>query len=551
MAKKGKVSQFVFSRHDYIGAAAAEEDEEFLRSCFVDTGDLAVLEDPDDKRVVVLGRTGSGKSALLRELARRKGRAVIPLKPENLALSYISNSTILQFFAAAGVNLDPFFKLLWRHVLTVEVLSHHLSSQDQKSERRFPDLLRALFPGSTVMEKKAREAIDYLTKWGETFWQETEYRVREITEKVEKELEAAAEGKIPIPIVDLAASGSLAGRLSKEERRELISRGQEIVSRAQVQDLSKVLDLLQAVLEDRQQVYYIAIDQLDENWVEERLRYKLIMALILTAREFLQVNSAKVILALRRDLIERVFRLTRESGFQEEKYHSLYLPLEWAQPELLGVLDRRVSTLTERRYTSEPVGYRDLLPARVSKKRLDDFLFERAQRPRDIIALFNACIQAAQGKAKVNVQLLKHAEGEWSRSRFRALADEWGGDYPRLLDFAALLQGRAPSFKVETISDAEIEEFCLERAAEEPEGRGLLQSIALNLVDMLVSAEDARRQILKVFYRVGLVGLKLAPHEAESWVDQLGRGVSTAEIGPSTSVVAHPAFWRALGIRPT
>ena len=51
------------------------------------------------------------------------------------------------------------------------------------------------------------------------------------------------------------------------------------------------------------------------------------MALMQTARDFNEVRYAKVVIALRRDLIERVFRLARDSGFQEEKYQSLYLPL--------------------------------------------------------------------------------------------------------------------------------------------------------------------------------------------------------------------------------
>jgi hypothetical protein len=470
------------------------------------------------------------------------------LKPENLALSYLSNSTILQFFSALGVNLDPFFKLLWRHVLTVEILNHRFSDEKNKSGKGVIDTLRALFPGASGQEKRAREAIDYLTKWGETFWKETEYRVKEITRKVEAELEAAVGGKLGTPLAGAQLSATAAGRLSDEERKELIYRGQAIISQAQVQDLSKVLDLLGAVLRDRQQVYYVTIDRLDENWVEERLRYKLIMALILTAREFLQVENAKVIVALRRDLVERVFRLTRDSGFQEEKYHSLYLPLEWKKEHLVVLLDRRINHLVKRRYTGAPIGHRDLLPSKVNKMKIHDYIFARAQRPRDVISLFNTCIDAAEGKAKISVQTFRTAEGEWSRSRFRALGDEWSGDYPRLLDFGKLLRGRPASFKIATVSLEEIEEFCLERAAEQPEGGGGLQETALQVVNLLLTPEEARRQIFRVFYRVGLVGLKLAPHEATSWVDQLGRGVSTAEIDEETSVVSHPAFHRELGI---
>lgn len=542
---------FKFRRHDRIGATAAEEDDEFLEQCFVDTGDLELLIDPEDKRVLVLGRTGSGKSALLRELRRRKDSTAISLQPENLALSYLSNSTIIRFFDELGVNLDPFFKLLWRHVLTVEILRHRFRGEKARGTKGFVDFMKSLFPAATVEDKRAREAIDYLTRWGEQFWEETEYRVKEITHKVETDLKAATGAKLDIGVIGGDLSADATRTLSETEKHELVKRAQVVVSQAQVQDLSKVLDLLSAVLRDRQQAYYVTIDRLDENWVEERLRYKLIMALILTAREFLQVENAKVIVALRRDLVDRVFRLTRDSGFQEEKYHSLYLPLEWKKSDLSSLLDRRVNYLVRRRYTGAPVGYKDLLPSRVNKVKIDDYIFQRAPRPRDVITFFNTCINASEGRPGINLQNFRKAEGEWSRSRFRALGDEWSGDYPRLLDFGKLLMGRSSSFKLGTVSLKEIEEFCLERGAEQPEGGGFLQEIALHLLDSMLTAQEARRQIFRIFYRVGLVGMKLAPHEGVSWVDQYGQGVSAAQIDENTSVVVHPAFYRALGTEET
>ena len=113
---------FVFKQSDQVGAAGAELDQKYLSTCYVDTGALGLLEDLNDYRQIVLGRTGTGKSALLAEIAKRNGNHAIQISPEHLALTYVSNSTILRFFSSAGVNLDPLFKLLWRHVLTVEVL---------------------------------------------------------------------------------------------------------------------------------------------------------------------------------------------------------------------------------------------------------------------------------------------------------------------------------------------------------------------------------------------------------------------------------------------
>ena len=117
-------NNFRFRSHDHIGAADAESDQAFLRDCFIDTGELDLLMNCEDHRRIVLGRTGAGKTALFSQLLERTNRA-INVKPESLALAYISNSTILQFVHELGVSLDIFFKLLWRHVFTVEVIKAH------------------------------------------------------------------------------------------------------------------------------------------------------------------------------------------------------------------------------------------------------------------------------------------------------------------------------------------------------------------------------------------------------------------------------------------
>src|SRR5260221_13825244 len=105
--------RFRFRKHATIGAAGAEDDHAFLRECFVDTGDLLELLDAHQATRIVIGRTGSGKTALLTRLSECP--TAITIQPETLSFSYITNSTILNFFLEAGAKLDLFFRLLWRH----------------------------------------------------------------------------------------------------------------------------------------------------------------------------------------------------------------------------------------------------------------------------------------------------------------------------------------------------------------------------------------------------------------------------------------------------
>jgi hypothetical protein len=548
---KSSPTPFRFSATDTVGAAGAEDDREFLNTCFVDTGILRLLGDLNDNRLIVVGRTGAGKSALLAGLAKDLPQRVISVSPEQLALTYVANSTILNFFSGIGVNIDPFLKLLWRHVLTVEILSQRFAGEPVGDGSSWMDRIKRRFMGATKDDKDMRQAVAYLEEWGKSFWQDTEYRVKEITSQVETRLDSELRATLGPKAAAIGSTAKTSDLLNETERTELVSRGQEIISKAQVQDLHKILRLLDSILEDPQHGYYVVVDGLDENWVEERLRYKLIMALMQSARDFREVKNAKIIVALRRDLIERVFRLTRESGFQEEKYHSLYLPIVWKADAILDVLDKRIALLVSRRYTKAPVGFRDVLPRHIAQKPIAEYISALAPRPRDVIAFFNACIQAGQGQPQISAGAVKLAEGEYSRGRLRALADEWSADYPTLIEFAkAILEKRTASFKLRTVTDDDLSEACLIVAANSPGRLGFL-SAAMQVADGVLAPSAFKIVLFGCFYQVGLVGLKTSAHQPVSWADELGKSVSSAEIDDGTSAVVHPAFRRALGIIET
>ena len=542
-------SEFKFKKTDTVGAASAEDDTTFLQSCFIETEDYEVLKDQGDIRQIVLGRTGSGKSALFEHLKQEKDRVIL-IKPDSLALTYVSNSSVIRYFSDLGVNLDPFYKLLWRHVLIVEILKNHLEQQSNNEERRLWDFLVGMFQSESPKDKHARQAVRYLEEWGETFWIETESRVKEITTKIESKLKEQTGIEIGAHMLKAGASSGAESDLSDEKKLEVVDRGQRVVSEAQVQDLSKLIDLLEHVLSDPQKHYYILIDCLDENWVDEKLRYRLIIALIESVKEISRVSNVKVLVAIRRDLIERVFRRVRETGFQEEKYQSLYLPLRWSSNQIIEVVDKRIDALVARRYQKRrSVGHRDLLPKKIDKIPIKQFITNRAQRPRDVISFFNKCIEVAEGKPKLSVDALKRAEGEYSRQRLRALGDEWHADHQGLLDFADILKKRSPSFSLSQVEYDEIANLCLRSCIEHPNEDGILREAAKIFVDETTEVDDFKRILFIEFYRVGLIGLKLESFESASWVDELGQGVSPSEIDDSTHVVVHPTYHRALGIK--
>jgi len=192
------------------------------------------------------------------ELKNKEDERVIVVRPESLALNYISNSNILNFVLDLGVNLDTFFRLLWRHVFVVEVLKAHFKIHDEADSIGLIERIKNMF-----RNHKHDRALDYLRTWGKSFWEDTDYRIKEVTTTVETDLRSSI-GTL-IPGAKISVGG--AQRISEEEKQEIIPRAQEVINKVHIRELSDIIEMLRDVLEYGQARHYILIDRLDENWV--------------------------------------------------------------------------------------------------------------------------------------------------------------------------------------------------------------------------------------------------------------------------------------------
>lgn len=538
---------FVFRKHANIGAADAIEDKKFLAQSFVDNGELNILSDNNKPECIIVGRTGSGKTALLERLHDIKEK-VIKIAPEGLALTYVSNNDILNFFIEAGVNMDLFYRLLWRHVFAVEIIREHYHIINERTRDNFLIQLRDRIFGN----KSRQEAIDYLMKWGDSFWSESEYRVKEVTRTLEQDLKTSIGSTLKGGAIGFADAGvnlnaDLAKKLSEEQKAEITHRGQSVVDKVQMKTLSEIMSLLdQDILDDKQKKYYITIDRLDENWVDDALRYLLIRALLETVRDFnSKIQNVKIIVAIREDLLDRVFRYTRSPGYQEEKYKSMYLSLTWRENELEDLLNRRVSQLVREQYTTKVVILRDLLPPNVNKEDSVKFLLARTMlRPRDAIMFFNECIKAAEGTAKISQGMIYQAEAIYSENRLRALADEWSSDYPNLIELSLFLKKCPNQFRQNDIRDR-IEECMLEFLISNPK-----EDHISSLVRDKFNSDDIdgfMQEMFKILFRVGIIGVKQESYASVYWSYQ-GQKLMSTEINRDAVFHIHPAFWRVLGV---
>lgn len=543
--------RFVFRRYTNIGAADAIEDIKFLQQSFVDTGAMEVICDFDNPQCVIVGRTGTGKTALLEKLNLTKER-VIRIAPEGLALTYVANSGTIRFFSEAGVNMDLFYQLLWRHVFAVELIRKHYNIINKNARDSFLLQMR----DRLSRNQPRSEAIKYLVDCGESFWLESEHRVKEVTSTLEHNLTKSLEGEGSLAIGQIGShlrlSALQAKSLSEQEKTEVIHRGQQVVNNVQMRKLSEVIRALENdILADKGKRYYITIDRLDENWVDDTLRYNLIRALIDTIREFnYRLTNVKILVALREDLIDRVFRYSRAPGYQEEKYRSMYLPLRWHSKDLEQVLNLRLNQIIKEQYTDREVFIKDFLPSTVDGDNPTNYILTRTLlRPRDAISFFNECIRAAEGKTKITKDMIMAAEAIYSISRLHAIEYEWETDYPGLLDLCFLLKRFPKYFKVfeirQRIEEAMLD-YLISKEREAPE------HFIYKLIESKFNFNDTNGfmvDMFKILFLVGLVGVKPDSTTSVQWAHE-GRKLLNGEVSETAVIHIHPAFWRVLGIRP-
>ena len=512
-------------------------------SCFVDNGDLAVLENCSDPKCIVVGRTGTGKTALLKMMLVRQENSV-ELSPEDLSLNYLSNSTIIDFFEEAGVHLDLFYKLLWHHVITVELLRKKYGIENSKKQNDFLNIISGILRKDRAKER----ALKYLEEWGEHFWQETEYRVKEFATKLEEELKGSV--GVELDALKLGAEG--ARSLSREKRAEVINRAKTVLDRVQISELHSVIKLLsEEIFIDPQQNFYIVIDRLDEGWVDDKIRFKLIKALIESIKSFKRVSNIKIIVSLRADLLHRVLKETQGAGFQEEKYRALYLQLRWKRPQLEELLNSRVNFLFERQYTKDNVFLKHILPTnQIERMDATEYILSRTfNRPREAILFLNECIEKAEGESRVSIGTLRSAEVTYSKQRLRSLGDEWKLDYPCLVDYTRILVRRPRCFRLESITDSELEEFAVGLLGSKEDCKDpVIDQAAVCYLNGSGSSEKFKEDLFKIFYRVGLIGVKTDTFVSRQWSYLDEPFLTDGQIKPVSSIEVHATFWAALGI---
>ncbi|MDH6618446.1 hypothetical protein M2163_005554 [Streptomyces sp. SAI-135] len=507
------------------------------------------ISDKDDRRCFIIARTGSGKSAALQQLEEESPGHVVRVIPEDLSLQYITNLGIMRFLDGLEVSLDPLFIALWKHVLLVELIRHRYKVNTPAAKANFLVTLR----DKIRRDPGKRAALEYLEEFQDRFWVEADQRVREVTEKFEERINKEAKGRVTLPGSADATLGATSGdTFSSEVRTELADRFQRIVNETQMARLNKMINVLdEDILDSRQNFTYVVIDDLDRDWVDDKLANALIRCLFRAVLDLQRVNNLKVIVALRTNIFEHL-DFGHRSGGQEEKFRALALRMRWTATELEELVSERIRVATSDFDVKLRSAY-DILP-RTNTTRGDalEYMLQRTlMRPRDIIAFFNEAL-ARSGRAEpLTWDEIRGAEEPYSRKRLLALRDEWKTSYPGIDRIFEVFEGVTLPMSADEftrrLDDA------ITQTAGDPAFGGTDWVYALT-AKMWTHAEgswsDWYGPLVSLLYNIGFIGCKTGSRSEFRFVQEdpdFAERVRNLE--SITDVTIHPTFHMGLDTR--
>lgn len=531
-----------------LGGEQAEQDP-ILQQAFYESDDYLSLESRHDTRCFLIGRTGSGKSAALQRLEEEHAEHIIRISPEDLSLPYITDMGVVRHLDDLDVNLDLLFVALWKHVLLVELFKHRYSIDSPDAKARFLANLR----DRIKRDSGKRAALDYLDEFGESFWAETDERVREITEKFERQIKASDKANIGVSGIGKADLEATQGEThSRESRVELARRYQRIVNETQLARLNKMIKVLnEDVLNTPQHFTYVIIDDLDREWVDERLANSLIRCLFSTVLELGRVKHLKVIVALRTNIFEQL-DFGQRLGGQEEKFRAMILQMRWTRVQLREMLNLRLAVAYPHD-DSQVREIHDLLP-KINQRRGDplEYMIDRTlMRPRDLLTFINKCFTYAGGKDALSWDDIHGAERDYSVNRLFALRDEWKSSYRDLERVLNVFNGAELPMTKDQFS-SRLNDVALLLADRDFEGREWLDQMTAAMWNA-DTGEDWNKwyqPLIAFLYNIGFIGC--AANEVATPIysyDSPGFADRASNLNGAKYFTIHPTYQVGLDVK--
>ena len=414
------MAMYKFRSDDTIGNLDAESDD-FLHSCFFESNvykTLSNFENNSDftKRIIV-GRTGSGKTALLKQIKKdQRIKKTNEIEAESTVFEHIKNNVFISQLNDEKIDLRVFYKSLWVHVLLTKII-------ETIDTEKFLDLLKK--PLSTIKKRYNIDlAKDYVNSFENGFFNDN--IVSEMTDRMHNDLKAS----LGLPGINLG--GGISSDASQKIQRET----SRYVSSELLKKQKELIKIIEDEFSNENQIkIIISIDDLDKSWLSSsEIRYDFINALLDAFKELINIKSVKILISIRTDIMMGIYNNNLR---QEEKDKAFILPIKWNRKEISEILDKRINHLIKHKYQSRSdVKFSEIFNFSIKNTTVNEYILDRTMlRPRDAIDFINICLSNSDGLNAMNENLVLQSEEEFYTSRKQALIKEWFSLYPHIKDY--------------------------------------------------------------------------------------------------------------------
>lgn len=498
--------------HSDLGGYVAEGEHE-LQAIYVRNDYLNYALQHEVGKCFVIGRTGSGKSALLRMVELEEGdERTLFLHANQFKFKQVELSTAIRRVDELGGHLDYVFKTIWKYLIVTQLI-----------RKRFPDLVeRKTVLGrmlQAVTNPRKRKAYDFLCQNEEVDGDKSFHdRLDGLLTKLDSNLEVKLEdlsvaGLAKAKTVtysrrqtldfdddDLDAGISADGSKLQAGRTNSVGRQVQLALEEawHVPMLNEVLNLLQEDLLSGHK-HWILIDDLDKAFADVRgISSKFTRCLFEVILEMSRIRQVRFLVALRTNIFNRL------RFYQSEKIQAYCIHLRWSDEELVEMLETRVrwSVQKEAVFGKEGVFARSVRDGQRNVGTADYLLERTLRRPRDLIRFAQLCLAEAVGTPRVTSGHIQAAEELYSSDRLDAVIDEWRDEYPSLGNLLSPFHGLPRSFDFGQLS--EVLEMVVLHIHDE---RSLAEYMDLLKMDDSVDTSDPKliEGVFRMLWRVGFL----------------------------------------------
>ena len=406
-----RIGEIKMSKNSKItfGVPAAERDSDLI-DCFVDSESYRNLK--FEKKRILLGNRGSGKSALFRKLAEEEeneGNIVIQLSPEDY--SYELLSKILRKESEGSWAKQGAYSAAWKYLIYITIMKK-ICREGKKIKRgpegRIYNYLRDNHAGTDT--NPIGILISYI-----------------------KRLEGFKIGSYEAAI----KTRELQKLYSLEEIEPLIK------------DVEEICDKKNAI---------VLIDELDKGWDASEDAISYVSGLFQAAVSINnKLNYVKVYISLRRELYDNIPSLYEDA----QKVRDIIEIIEWNEEKLLELISRRII----KKFSKwKEIGF-DEVWKKVFVEILDyrrtksfNYVGDRTlYRPREIIQFCNEISEHAYRNKEMslpfNYQQIAEAEYFFSESRLKDICAEYRFQYPGLQSILETFRGHSYNISREKLEE--------------------------------------------------------------------------------------------------